>query len=126
MLSVVIQTHNPRYLAQAVGSVLDQTEQDFEIVVVPNNGASVDGVLSEDNRIRVVPYTGPSAVGAVKRFAFEAARGDILVELDHDDLLAPQALQRVREALGGGKADFAYSNFAEVNFESGESVSYDR
>jgi Glycosyl transferase family 2 len=124
MLSVVIPTHHSRYLAETIASVLDQTEPEFELLIVPNGGASLDGVLPDDGRIRVVPYEGPSALGAIKRFAFEAARGDILVALDHDDLLAPQALQRVRAALSAG-ADFAYSNFAELDFERGESIVHD-
>src|SRR5262245_36083179 len=124
MLSVVIPTNNPRYLAETVGSVLDQTDPDFEILIVPNAGASLGPILPEDERIRVVPYDGSVLAGAVSRFAFEAARGDILVELDQEDLLAPHALQRVREALGDGEAGFAYSNFAQLDFDTGESVSY--
>ena len=125
MLSVVVPTHHPRYLGEAVASVLDQTEPDFEIVIVPNGDASVDGLLPDDSRIRVVPYPGHGTLGAIKRFGFEAAAGDILVELDHDDILAPQALQRVREACADGGADFVYSNFAELNFQTGECVTYD-
>ena len=124
MLSVVIPTHHSRHLAETIASVLDQTEPEFEILIVPNGGASLDGVLPDDARIRVVPYEGPSVLGAIKRFAFDAARGDILVALDHDDLLAPQALQRVRETMAAG-ADFAYSNFAELDFERGESIVHD-
>jgi SAM-dependent methyltransferase len=124
LVSVIVPTHAPRFLAETIRSVLDQTESEFEILVVPNGGAKLDGVLPEDRRIRILPFDGPALVGAVKQFAFEAARGDLLVELDHDDLLAPQALQRVKEALAGGRAEFAYSNFAELDFESGEAVTY--
>jgi SAM-dependent methyltransferase len=125
MLSVVIPTHQPQFIHEAVASVLDQTESDFEVVVVPNSTASVDGLLPADDRIRVVPYPGFGTVGAIKRFGFEAAHGEILVELDHDDVLAPQALQRVKEAVAETQADFVYSNFAELNFDTGAPVTYD-
>lgn len=122
MLSVIIPTHDPRYLRETIGSVLAQTCGDFEIVVLPNGGARLEGALPEDPRIRVVPYDGPRAVGAIKRYGFGAARGDILVELDHDDLLAPTALERIREAAARG-AGFVYSNFAEFR-EDGTCVEY--
>lgn len=125
MLSIVIPTHNARFLAETIASALDQTEADFEILVAPNGGAALEGVLPDDPRIRVVPYHGPALIGAIKRFAFEAARGEILVELDHDDILAPQALERIKDALLRTGADFAYSNFAEFDFGTGEAVAYD-
>lgn len=145
MISVVIPTHKPDYLLQAVRSVLNQTWRDFEIVVVPNGeNASVSG-LPEDPRIRVVPYVpsqapqgpqgaqGPQGtpsgsegvVGAIKRFAFEAARGDILVELDHDDLLASIALEEIARALADG-TEFCYSNFAHFRDDEKPVTFFDR
>lgn len=124
LLSVIVPTHDPVYLAETLRSVLDQTDPEFELLVVPNGGARLDGILPDDARIRVLPFDGPGFVGAVKRFSFDAARGDILVELDHDDLLAPQALRRIKETLSDGRAEFAYSNFAEFDFETGAAVPY--
>jgi glycosyltransferase involved in cell wall biosynthesis len=111
VISVVVPTHDPRHLKEALGSVLGQTEQDFEVVVVTNGKAVLGGAVPDDPRFRVVPYEGPPYVGAIKRHGFKAAKGSVLVELDHDDLLAPDALREVRSALGGG-ASFVYSNFA--------------
>jgi hypothetical protein len=108
-----------------VQSVLGQTFQDFELVIVPNNGARLEAVALGDPRVRVVPYQGPPSIGAVKRFAFEAARGDVLVEVDHDDLLAPQALTRIVETLSEDDVQFVYSNFAEFQEDTGEPVVYD-
>jgi O-antigen biosynthesis protein len=111
LTSVIIPTHNTRYLKEAVNSVLDQTDKDLEVLVVPNRGVQLGGALPEDKRIRVVEYDGPPFIGAIKRFAFKAALGEILVELDHDDILAPDAISEIRGALSNG-AGFAYSNFA--------------
>ena len=98
MISVLIPTHRPNFLRETVESVLDQTCSDFEIVVVPNQGAEVAGILPADPRIRVVPYEGPNRIGAIKRFAFTQGEGELLLELDHDDLLAPNALEKIVEA----------------------------
>lgn len=111
-VSVIVPTHDPRHLKETLVSVMAQTHTDFEVVVVPNGGAKLNGELPDDPRVRVVEYDGPPMVGAIKRFGFKAAKGRILVELDHDDLLTPDALKKVSEALAGDDIDFAYSNFA--------------
>lgn len=110
-VSVIIPTHKPTFLAETLKSVYAQTFTDFEIVIVPNNGAKLPEY--DDPRVRVVSYDGPPLVGAVKRFAFTQGQGEILVELDHDDLLTPDALEKVVAKFEESKAGFVYSSFAE-------------
>jgi glycosyltransferase involved in cell wall biosynthesis len=113
MISVIVPTHDDRFLSQTVESVFSQEYPDYEVVLVPNGGGKVAPELAAHPKVRVVPYEGGSTfVGAIKRFAFGAAKGDILVELDHDDLLLPGALSKVARAVEGG-AGFVYSDFAE-------------
>lgn len=114
MISVIIPTHNPKHLKEAVHSVLGQTQNDFEIVLVPNNGARIDTGAApfDDPRIRIVEYDGPQSIGAIKRFGFRAAKGEILVELDHDDLLTPNALEEIGKTFGDNGCGFVYSDFA--------------
>lgn len=123
--SVVVPTHDPRWLRGAVESALAQTERDLEVVVVPNGGAPLGGALPDDPRVRVVEYSGVPLVGAVKRTGFDAARGEVLVELDHDDILAPGALERLGDALHNSGADFAYSNLAGFRDGTWEPVAWD-
>ena len=108
LASIIIPTHRPEFLAEAVASALEQKwSGDLEVVIVTDKVS----VKYEDPRIRIIPFFGTSgSVGAIKRFGFGAARGDILIELDHDDLLHPQAVSKVADALT--KTDFAYSNVA--------------
>ncbi len=51
-------------------------------------------------------------MGALKREACSHCTGDILLELDHDDLLREDALVEVARCVAAG-ADFVYSDFAE-------------
>lgn len=113
-VSVIIPTHDPKYLKATIDSVLAQTYKDIEILVVPNNGCKLpEGLVPA--AVKVVEYGGPPLVGAVKRFAFMQATGDILVELDHDDLLVPTAAERLVEKFKVTGAGFVYSGFAEFN-----------
>ena len=52
-----------------------------------------------------------------------AAEGEILVELDHDDELTPDALQKIYDAFGDSEVGFAYSDWAEV-YPDGTSKKY--
>ena len=68
-----------------------------------------------DDRVRVEIADAVRGVGAAKRRACELARGEILVELDHDDLLARDCLAELAEAFDENpSAVFAYSNAAQI------------
>lgn len=111
MISVITPTNNPRYLGEAYESLRGQTYPSWEWVVVPNGGAIW---TSNERRVRSVPTDLTGSVGALKRFACEQAKGDIIVELDHDDLLAPNALASIADAFEDRDVGMVYSNCAEV------------
>ncbi|HEX3803403.1 MAG TPA: glycosyltransferase [Solirubrobacteraceae bacterium] len=97
MLSVFTPSHNPVFLDECLASLQAQTFGEWEWVVMLNGGARW-GPRHPDPRVRIVVDDELKGVGAVKRRACEAARGEILVELDHDDMLASNALQSIHEA----------------------------
>ena len=107
----------------AYRSLLRQTYADWEWVVVDDSEASstadIVGRLansgSAHGRVRLYqqqPSTG--SIGANKAAAAALARGGVLVELDHDDELAPEALELVVAAFGSHPdVDFIYSDFVD-------------
>jgi SAM-dependent methyltransferase len=123
-VSVFTPTNDSQYLDAAYQSLGKQSFQDWEWVVVPNGGVRLPSRIWGDHRARVVPAPDAmGAVGALKRYAAAQCRGDILVELDHDDMLREDALARIVEAFEGG-AGFVYSDFVEFR-EDGSSHVYD-
>ena len=121
MISVITPTHNPRWLNETHAALKEQTYKGWEWVLVPN-GPALGADLPRGKKVRVVPYEGVPNIGAIKRFGFDAAKGDILVELDHDDLLTPDALELIAGALQG--ADFCYSNCAQFYDETWKPHAY--
>ncbi len=114
MLSVFTPSHRPDFLTECFQSLQDQLFEDWEWVVLLNKGARWEPPR-EDARVRVVVDDGVDGVGSAKRRACEEARGEILVELDHDDLLARRALEAVNEAFAQQpELGLVYSHCAQV------------
>lgn len=105
--SVITPTHDERFLSAAYESLLAQTTDDWEWILVANNGADIPKLA--DPRIRVIDYE-QDHVGALKWHGAQQASGEWIVELDHDDRLMPTCLERIGES----KADFVYSNCIQI------------
>jgi hypothetical protein len=113
--SVFTPSHAPRYLLDCYRSLQAQTYPDWEWIVVLNSGAEV-ALFEDDPRVEVYgpPCTnGLHGIGALKRWACDRARGDVFVELDHDDLLHPECLEQLFKVFSERpEIGFAYSNAA--------------
>jgi glycosyltransferase involved in cell wall biosynthesis len=113
--SVFTPSHRPQYLDECLDSLRQQTEQNWEWVVI------LDGTVWRppytDQRIRVMRAPGNvEGVGALKRLACEEARGEILVELDHDDLLVSNALEEIGTAFNNEPdVSLVYSHTAQIS-----------
>ena len=128
MISLFTPPHDARYLGAAHDSLLAQVGAPaWEWVIVPNgNAVEMPAAVRDDPRVRIVPAPAGlerEGVGALKHFACQHCRGDILFELDHDDLLAPTALAEVRDAVDREGAGFVYSDFCEFRAD-GSSRTY--
>lgn len=117
MISVFTPVHpkSIRFLGDAAESMLTQRFDDWEWVLLYNGGAERGSF--DDPRIRTLrlPERHPAqgSVGALKRYACDASRGEVLVELDADDILTPNALGRLSEVFENDAVEFAYSNCTE-------------
>lgn len=115
-LTIVTPTHNTKYIKEVYDSLLAQTDKDWTWLIILNGDAQHIDI--GDSRVKQIPYpNAPVSIGAVKNFAFSQVKEGICVELDHDDLLTPNAVLRIKQAFEDPKIGFVYSDFAE--FEDG-------
>ena len=92
-VSVIIPTYNyARFIGQAIDSVLAQTYQDFDIIVV-------DDGSTDDTRERVARfpqvrylYQANQGIAPARNTGLRASRSELVVFLDADDRLLPEAL----------------------------------
>lgn len=93
LVSVVMPTRNrPRLLREAITSVLRQTHQSFELLVVDDgSGPETAAVLEEldDPRIRWFRRERNGGGGAARNIGLAHARGEYVTYLDDDNLLGP-------------------------------------
>lgn len=130
-ISVIIPAYRAEaYIRKTVESVLRQTAPVSEIVIASDDGQDYAVLLTEqglcDPRIRCV-FTGGTGTGvaSARNAALRAATGPIVVSLDADDLLEPDALAVLGPLAQAHGA--AYSNHRVVDFESGaELPNYNR
>jgi glycosyltransferase involved in cell wall biosynthesis len=122
-LSIFTPSHNPKFLDRAWESILTQGYNDFEWVIVLNNGAQYIRPNSS-NKVKIVyaPEWSNNSVGALKRLACENCTGDVFVELDHDDILLPGCLNTIASSLAGKENAFFYSATDEL--KDGKPVLY--
>jgi glycosyltransferase involved in cell wall biosynthesis len=106
-ISIFTPTHDPKYLHEVYDSIYDQ---DFdEWVVLYNNGAEIIG-FDDPRVIEIQIDEKMKGVGQCKGIACDNCTGDILVELDHDDLLTSNAIAEIRKAFENPEIGFVYSN----------------
>jgi GT2 family glycosyltransferase len=96
-ISVVMSVHNgSKYLKDAVESILNQTFQDFEFIIV--NDASTDDTEEilkqfDDSRIKIIK--NPENLGLTKslNIGIKAAKGEYIARMDADDISLPHRFE---------------------------------
>lgn len=97
-VSVIIPTYNRAHLiGRAIQSVLNQTYQDFEIIIV-NDGSSdnTEDIIKAFNeeRIRYIGYEENKGAAAAINIGIMAARGQYIAFQDSDDEWLPEKLEK--------------------------------
>lgn len=104
LLSVVMPVYNARpYLEEAVLSILSQTFEDFEFIII--NDGSTDGTkevlerfADRDDRVRLVHQENRGLVTSLNR-GLDTARGSFVARMDGDDISHPERFERQVEFL---------------------------
>jgi glycosyltransferase involved in cell wall biosynthesis len=107
------------FLGEAIESVLGQTVQDFEFLIVYDDStddslAIIERYQARDPRIRVLKGRRGTLIGALNE-GVEAAKGTFLARMDADDVSLPERLARQVALMEAERADICGSHFAQVD-----------
>ena len=102
LVSVIIPVYNSEpYIAQAIISVLRQTYNNIEIVIVDDGSTDRTGEVIrnfDDARIKYL-YQNNHGVSHARNRGLEISRGEFIAFLDSDDRWVPKKLHRVNELI---------------------------
>lgn len=106
LVSVVIPAYNrEKFIKSAIQSVLSQTFQNFEIIVIDDgsvdNTFKIVSLLAErDNRIRCIQHETNNGAQVARKKGVDLANGEFIAFLDSDDEWYADKLQKQVEAFG--------------------------
>jgi SAM-dependent methyltransferase len=122
--SIITPEHDPGnipFLLELYDTIKSQTYTNWEWVLYLNNKFTEDLLptdIIKDTRVKVFyDGSGESKVGAIKNKAFNSGTGEVLVEVDHDDLITPDCLEELSKAYLDESIGFVYSDNAVLHME---------
>ncbi|MEJ5259281.1 MAG: FkbM family methyltransferase [Anaerohalosphaeraceae bacterium] len=124
LVSICMTAYNTeRFIRRAIESVLAQTYENFELIIVDDG--STDGTAKtvqsfRDRRIRFFSQPHKNAAAASNR-AIREARGDFVMMIDSDDFIGPSYLERmVAFAVQNPGYDYYYPEKLTLVNEAGQ------
>ncbi len=101
LVSVVVPLYNSqRYIARCIESVVNQSHEDWELVIVDDGSTDRSAEIAQsyarqDERIRLMFHDEHvnKGVSVTRRKAFANSRGDYIALLDADDVFEPNKLE---------------------------------
>lgn len=122
-VSVIIPTYNRAHLVgRAIGSVLNQTYQDFELIVVDDGSTdNTEEVVKsiKDPRIRYTRHDQNRGGSAARNSGIKMARGEYIAFQDSDDEWLPEKLEKQMRVFENAPAEVGvvYTGFWRIEGE---------
>lgn len=119
LVSVIIPVYKvEKYLKKCVDSVIGQTYQNLEIILVDDGSPDRCGEICDeyqriDSRIRVI-HKENGGLSDARNAGIDAAHGDYLMFVDSDDYIAAAMVEKLLTALETEQAGMSLCNFLYV------------
>lgn len=107
LFSLVLTAHRPNYLVEALISVAAQTDKDFEFILcldTATNNALEKYCIPFFNQIKctdkkIVSVKGNGTAGFIRNYAFKNTTSKWISYLDGDDMISPNAVEVMKQAI---------------------------
>jgi glycosyltransferase involved in cell wall biosynthesis len=122
--SIITPEHDPGnipFLLELYESILTQNYRNWEWVLYLNNKCTVEHIpnsIKSHPQVKIFRQDDDNKnIGYIKNRAFNLGTGDVLVEVDHDDMITPDCLEELAKAYADPTVGFAYSNDAILHMK---------
>lgn len=115
-LSIICPIYNEeKYLKQCIDSVLSQSLEDIELILVNDGSTDSSGDICDkyaliDSRIKVIHQTN-QGVSVAREKGLMASEGEYIGFVDGDDYVAPEIYERLVNLLIGHNADMSICDY---------------
>ena len=120
-VSVIVPVYNAEgVVSRGVDSILAQSYQDFELILVDdgstdNSGAICDNYAQQDGRVKVV-HQENAGVSAARNAGLKVAQGEWVTFVDSDDIVLDGFLESLVAAVNREeRIDLAYCGYAIID-----------
>jgi len=118
-ISVIVPVYNAEnYLSACLDSILSQTYQDFEIILIDDgskdaSGQICDAYAGKDPRIQVV-HQENGGVSRARNRGLELATGELISFIDSDDTLEPDMYELLVRVMQEHNADISHCGYKHI------------
>tara|TARA_B100001057_G_C22848875_1_gene950150 strand:- start:2288 stop:3028 length:741 start_codon:yes stop_codon:yes gene_type:complete len=121
------------YIFETINSVLNQTFQDFEIILIYDDTKLDDLKLIEkrfinNSKIKIIKNEQNFGAGLSRNIGIAHSKGEIIAFIDADDLWKPRKLEKQIEFMKINNLDFTFCNYKkklpdkEINVVSSKKI----
>ena len=130
-ISVIVPVFNlEEYIGECLESILKQTFQNIEIIVVDDNSSDgsvkvIEQLVRKDSRIKMILLEENHGAGHARNVGMQFARGDYLMFLDGDDFFSSVMLEKLYSICEKYNTDIAVCNAYMHDHVSGKNELFD-
>lgn len=130
MVSIVVPVYKvEQYLCECIDSILAQTYQDIQVILVDDGSPDTCGIICDDyaksdNRVLVL-HKENGGVSSARNHGLKYATGEFVTFCDSDDMYLPNWIEDLVFFMEKFEADVALGDIRKVT-EAGELISYSK
>lgn len=120
LISIIVPVYNvEKYLSECIDSILAQTYENFELILVDdgspdNSGKICDKYAEKDKRIKVI-HKENGGVSSARNTGLDNAEGEYIAFVDSDDIVNERYLELMYEKLIETKANICFCKMKRFN-----------
>ena len=115
-VSIIVPVYNiENYIRVCVESILAQTYESFELILVDDGSKDNSGILCDeyaaiDSRVKVI-HKENGGVSSARNTGLQQAKGKWIMYVDGDDWIEPDMIESLIEAAKATEADLVFGDY---------------
>ena len=127
LISIIVPIYNvAKYLDRCMKSLLDQSYQNIEIILIDDgstddSGEKCEFYSSKDNRINVI-HKKNEGLGMARNSGLKIAQGKYVLFVDSDDYIESQMIERLYDKLKKNNADTCFCRYYNTSVDGRDTI----